>query len=177
MDNETARRIFESYSSYVYRTAWFLTGSSALADDITQDTFLKVFGSYESYDPGRPLKPWIYKITLNVIRDAIKKKSAQRTVPLDFDLVTGNEGVETRLFQEEIRAELLKAVNRLSRKSKEIIVLRYFNDMSLREMAESLNIPIGTCKSRLNHAVKQLRKNLPSRLNELYEGGDLNEES
>lgn len=177
IDNETARDIFETYSLYVYRTALFMTGSDAIADDITQDTFLKVFRFYEAYNPEKPLKPWIYKIAMNVTRDAMKKRALQRTVAVDFDLLTNDENVESGLLQEESRLAIIKAINMLSLKSKEVIVLRFFNDMSLREIAESLKIPVGTCKSRLNEAMKQLRKNLPEHLSGLYRGGDSNDES
>lgn len=177
IDDETARKVFETYANYVYRTAFFLTGVKQLADDITQETFIKVFRSYGSYNPNKPMKPWIYKIAVNVTRTTLKRLSRKQTVPIDVENLPSLESIEESLLSREEDLMIWTALNEITYKSREVLTLRYFNDLTLQEISESLSIPLGTCKSRLHEAMSQLRKHLPDDVVKEYEGGDIIEES
>lgn len=175
ISQEQAEAIFREHSSYVFRIALFLSKSPTLAEDITQDTFLQVFRKYNSYDPAKPIMPWIYKITLNITRKVLRK---QKWLHLVKEIPT-NEGlnyVEDEILKNEMDKELWNEINKLTLKSQEIIVLHYYLDLKLNEIAATLGIPLGTCKSRLNTALsslgKQLRGNkfsIASKGEELYE--------
>ena len=155
---EQAEAIFRKHSADVYRVALFLSKSPALADDITQDTFLQVFSKYHTYDPAQPINPWIYKIELNITRKTMRKQKwhiFSKEIP---DIVLNS--VENAVLKNELNEELWKAINKLTQKSKEIIVMHYYSGLKLSEIAAVLGIPLGTCKSRLNTALTSLEKHL-----------------
>jgi RNA polymerase sigma factor (sigma-70 family) len=74
IDEAKAESIFKEYRDYVYRTALLMTKSRSLADDITQETFIRVLSKYDTYDHSRPFKPWVYTITMNVAKTVKNKK-------------------------------------------------------------------------------------------------------
>lgn len=165
---EQAETIYRDYSSYVFQAALFLTKSRTLADDITQETFIQIFRKYNTFDKTKPFKPWIYKITLNITRNMLRKYKWLHFLGDMPDGVALNN-VEDSVIKSEGEREILKEINKLPQKSKEIIVLHYYAELKLNEIVEVLNIPLGTCKSRLNTALTILRKNLPE---EFKRGGD-----
>ncbi|MGE8203813.1 RNA polymerase sigma factor [Heyndrickxia sp. NPDC080065] len=156
---EHAEQIFSEYSPFVFQIALLLTKSESLADDITQETFLQVFKKYHTYDRSKSMKPWIYKITLNTMRNMLRKQKWLTFISFEPESSQGNV-VEKTIIKEEENEELWEEINRLSIKSKEVIVLHFYSGLKLSEVAEILDIPIGTCKSRLNTALKMLRKRL-----------------
>jgi RNA polymerase sigma-70 factor (ECF subfamily) len=171
---KNAEEIFNEYGTYVYRVALLLTRSASLADDVTQETFLKVFQKMHTYDPMKPIQPWIYRITVNTTRNLLRKQKWLSFVGFTPDVQYESSSVEDSFMQAVENEELLKEVNRLPLKGREIIVLHYYVGLKLAEVAETLRIPLGTCKSRLNAALKILRKQLPA--NELFSisyGGEL----
>jgi RNA polymerase sigma-70 factor (ECF subfamily) len=156
---ETAEMIFNNHIAYIYKIALFLTKSQALADDITQETFLQVFKKYHTYNQEKPIEPWIYKITLNISRNILRK---QKWLSFTDQLpdCTAFDNIENIILKNEADVTLWKAVDTLTNKSKEVIVLHYYADMKLHDIAYTLGIPLGTCKSRLNAALTNLKKQL-----------------
>lgn len=166
-----AEMIFKDCSNFVYRIALFLTKSKDLADDITQETFIQVFQKYHTYDSSKPIYPWIYKITLNITRNMLRKQkwlSFFNEIP-----ERGNRNpVENAILKSEEEKELWREINNLGLKSREVIVLHFYSGMKLIEVADTLGIPLGTCKSRLNFALNTLREKLPqNEFDSLKDGG------
>lgn len=159
ISQEEAESIYREHSAHVYRTALFLSKSPTLADDITQDTFLRVFQKYHSYDPGKPIRPWIYKIALNITRNTLRKQKWLHLIREVPDNQAWNS-VEDKILKNEAAEELWTEINKLTLKSREIIVLHYYSGMKLQEISAILGIPLGTCKSRLNTALSSLEKQL-----------------
>lgn len=153
-----AEQLYSKYSSYVYRIALFLTKSKSLAEDVTQETFIQVFKKYHMYDLNRPFEPWIYKITINTCRNMYRKSKWLSFIghPQEQE---SNDLIDETFFKEQEKIELWEEINKLSQKSREVIVLHFYLDMKLNEVSTVLNIPLGTCKSRLNTALTSLRKN------------------
>lgn len=157
ISKETAEMLFNSHNAYIYRIALFLTKSKALADDITQETFLQIFSKYHTYDNRRPIEPWIYKITLNTTRNTLRKQRWLSFID-QFPEYAACDDTEDIILRNEKEAMLWEAVDSLSYKSKEVILLHYYADMKLSDVADALGIPLGTCKSRLNAALRNLNK-------------------
>lgn len=175
ISKEKAEAVFREHSTYVYRVALFLTKSKVLADDITQETFLQVFRQYHKFDADKPIQPWIYKITLNITRNMLRKQKWLHFVgeiPETSDL----ESIEGTYIKSEEAKKLWEEINKLALKSREVIVLHFYCGMKLREIAEIIDIPVGTCKSRLNQGLNTLRKNFPENDTLLLnQGGDIYE--
>lgn len=166
--------LFMKHSSMIYRTAFFLTKSKVMADDITQETFIRMINKIHLYDPMKPIEPWIYRITINITRNMLRKQKMMNLFRAPSDIPQTNV-VEISVVQTERQGELWEEINQLSRKSKEVIILHFYSELTLVEVAESLGIPLGTCKSRLNYALTKLRKNIPDKEFIKLKGENLNE--
>lgn len=156
ISKEEAEEIFIRYKHYIYQSALFLTRSHELADDVTQEVFIKAIVYYHTYDPKRPIKAWLYKIMLNVTRTMLGKQKSY--IPLEELLEVRSEGsVEEDILIDARNKEILGAIDRLGDKIKQVIYMHYYLEMTLEDIAEILEIPVGTCKSRLHAGLKRLR--------------------
>jgi RNA polymerase sigma-70 factor (ECF subfamily) len=173
---EYAEQIYNEYSSFVYKVALFLIKSRTLAEDITQETFIQVFRKYHLYDSNKPFEPWIYRITINTYHN-MSRKSRWLSFFGQQKEQQSNDLIEDTFFKEQEKANLWEEINKLSHKSREVIVLHFYLGMKLIEVSEVLNIPIGTCKSRLNSALNSLRKTCKDSTQNPYiiKGGEVNE--
>ncbi len=154
-----AEEIYSANSAYVFRAAMILTKSRVLAEDAVQETFLRVFQKFDAYNAEKPLLPWIYKITVNVTRNLLRKQKWLTFIG-DAPESGGVDFVEASVLKDEEGRELWAAVNELPLKHREIIVLHYYCDMKLKDISDILAIPLGTCKSRLNSALNSLRSSV-----------------
>lgn len=156
-----ARRLFDEHRDYVFKTAYLLCKSKMLADDILQETFIQVFRKYHTYDSSKPFEPWLYRITVNIAKNMMRKQkwlffTAESRKEAEFNQETPAE----KLLQDEMMEAIKSELDKLSSKSREVIVLHFYTGLTLTEIAETLGIPIGTCKSRLHTALAQLKKQL-----------------
>ncbi|MGD7022384.1 RNA polymerase sigma factor [Rossellomorea vietnamensis] len=160
LNESQAEELFSEFRDYVYRTALLLTKSRSLADDITQETFIRILTKYHTYDETKPIKPWIYTITINVTRSIMRKQKWMDRLSIFTDNIEDdriNSLEDIFMHNEEVR-EIWEAVKGLSIKSREILILHFYLGFTLRESADVLRIPEGTAKSRMNTALKQLRR-------------------
>lgn len=172
---KNAELIFRVHSDYIFRTALYLTKSRELADDVTQETFIKAFQKYGTFDPAKPLKPWLYKIALNVTRNILRKQKWLKFTD-ELPEISCTDLVESSVFKTEEKKELWRQINLLSSKSKEVFILHFYSGFKLKEISDILEIPLGTCKSRLNYALNTLRKQMSqSEFDFLEKGGDFYE--
>jgi RNA polymerase sigma-70 factor (ECF subfamily) len=156
---EEAELVFSEHSAFVYRQVLLITRSKVLAEDITQETFIRVFGNYHKYDTTRPIRPWIYRIASNVAYNALRREKWRSYI----GAIPEGEGfnpVENAILESEEEKELFREIDRLSFKGRQVVILHFFSGLKMHEIAEMLGIPIGTCKSRLNAALASLRERL-----------------
>ncbi|GEO27978.1 RNA polymerase sigma24 factor [Alicyclobacillus acidoterrestris] len=161
LSESQARRLFEKYSAYVFKTALLLTKSRVLADDVLQETFIQVFRKYHTFDSSKPFEPWLYRITVNVAKNMMRKQKWLTFVPEARELIDVEAPAPVEGLLNSEKVDVIKtAINQLKFKSREVIVLHFFAGLTLNEISETLGIPLGTCKSRLNSALTTLRKKL-----------------
>jgi len=164
--------LFRQYEKLVYRTAYLITGNKEEAEDALQEVFVSVWKSRHTYDPGRgKLTTWLHRITVN---ECYRKKKSKKSIALSLE----EKGVDLPEMKHYSQPEeilitkldyerLLKAMDALDAKHRSVLVLRYFNDLPYKEIAEILQIPVGTVKSRLNHALTFLKEQMKQ------EGGEV----
>ena len=142
---------------YLYR----LTGGDRpLAEDLVQETFLRVLRNIRQYHPAQRFKPWLYAIATNLARDHFKRADTRRTDPIQTDtlaLPDPNQPEPTFLAHDDAR-QVIAALAHLPALQRETVILRYYQDLSLAEIAETLNIPVGTVKSRISIGLQKLRE-------------------
>lgn len=147
----------------LYRTALRLTASTADAEDLVQDTYVRAFRSADRFQPGTNLRAWLFTILHNAAknrwrdraRDAVTVDSqaveaASARLPASGSPVTAPESPETRLLNESLRPDLRAAVDSLPAGFRQAVWLRDVEEFSYAEIAAMLEIPIGTVMSRIS---------------------------
>jgi RNA polymerase sigma-70 factor (ECF subfamily) len=171
-DEAAFREIVNRYRNGLYAFLKQFLNQSDLVEDVFQETFLQLFTSRASFDPSRPLRPWLFTIAANKAKDALRKAQRTSAVPIgtisetqdmSFDEMLNTLSADnTEPYDEAERAETAARVNgviaNMPESLREILILAYFNKFSYKQMAEVLSIPIGTVKSRLHTAVARFAK-------------------
>jgi RNA polymerase sigma-70 factor (ECF subfamily) len=145
--------------AYLYRLT---DGDAALAEDLVQESFVRVLRSIEQYQYPRPFKPWLYSIATNLGRDHFKRLSTRQTTYLTEAIANqpdpGSAASPEAVALAQAEATLLRAaLLDLPDHQRETLILRYYQEFSLQEIAEIQNLPVGTVKSRLSLGLKRLR--------------------
>ncbi len=157
--------LFRQYEKLVFRTAYLITGSKEAAEDALQEAFVSVLRSRHTYDPDKgKLTTWLHRITVNQCSRG-KARKAPSIISLEekgIDLPEMNHQSQPDdvLINKLEYDRLLKAMDSLDTKHRSVLVLRYFNDLSYQEIAEALEIPLGTVKSRLNQSLRYLKEQM-----------------
>jgi RNA polymerase sigma-70 factor, ECF subfamily len=130
----------------------------ALAEDLVQESFLRLIRSIHQYRHPRPFKPWLYAIAVNLARDHYKSADSRHTDSMtdSFD-ASIESALDESLFRAEDAKRVAAAIAALPDHQRETVILRYYQDLSLNEVAEILHIPTGTVKSRLSLGLNRLR--------------------
>lgn len=154
-------RYIQQYGRRLYGLCCTLCANSVDADDLYQETWLKVCRKIERYNPSKPFEAWLTGICVNTYRDLLR---GRRLRPV-FNGFATNEEKDRALEsvpenEREDYAELHAAVDRLPPKMRITVILHYFHDLDEKATAASLGVPVGTVKSRLNKAKKQLKEEL-----------------
>jgi RNA polymerase sigma factor (sigma-70 family) len=154
--------LFRQYERLVLKNAYLITGSREEAEDIVQEVFMAVWRARRTYNPekGR-LTTWLHKITVNA---CLEKRRKKKTTIVPFENV-GSPDIAEHLSDPAIETpnnydELIAAMNSLDKKHRAVLVMRYFNELSYEEIARSLDIPLGTVKSRIYQSLKYLREQM-----------------
>jgi RNA polymerase sigma-70 factor (ECF subfamily) len=163
---EAFERLVEAYGDRLFRSAVLLSGNEQAAEDIVQETFLRAFRASATFRGHSAVFTWLYGILLNVNRKRCRTASRLTFLHVIPDVVAGSSddpGLSTD--NDHVVALIAAALTRLSVKHREVIVLHYYEDMSLEEMAGHIRVSCGTVKSRLHYAREHLRRLLPQNLN------------
>jgi len=155
--------LYDQHRLLVFRTALAITGDQEAANDLLQDVFLRLYRFADKIDPLRPLEPWLYRMTANLAYTWIKRRRRWLQPLEDFaDWLVGpghNIPAETAEKNDDWE-QIQRAVSHLPAPQRVVVVLYYLNDLSLLEIAEILEVPVGTVKSRLHYGRLTLKKNL-----------------
>ncbi len=158
----------------VYRFALRLTGARDEAEDLVQDTYLRAFRAWEQYAPGTRCKSWLFTICRNVFlrgrersqrHDEILLETAQddpRVISREAPVFAASrdEDPEGEFFRSIVDAQVFKAIDQLPEEYRMAVVLSDLEDLSYGEIAEVLEIPVGTVKSRLFRGRRRLQRQL-----------------
>jgi RNA polymerase sigma-70 factor (ECF subfamily) len=151
--------IVKKYQARAYRAALGWVGNSADALDMSQEAFIKAYRSLRRYDRGRSFFAWFYVILRNTCFNFLRKRKRARTVCLDYVpermVATEDEGRRA-----EVKRQVWRAIAALPDGIREVMVLKYFEEMSYREIADAVGCPIGTVMSRLYYGRKKLKQAL-----------------
>lgn len=167
---DACHELMRRYEGYVFKLCFNFTGQREDALDLTQEVFFKVFNNLSSYQLGRPFKPWLRQVAVNMAINSIQKHSSP--LSLDQPLADGKATLADTLAATDDPAreiewqetgQILKdAIKRLPQVYRLIVVLRHQEGMTYQEIADASGIPLGTVKTYLFRARSLLRKDLAS---------------
>jgi len=152
-DSEAFERLYYRYRDWVYRLAWRFTGDRTDALDVLQETFTYLLGKFPGFELTSSMTTFLYpavrhiSITINRKKDRIK---SEEDMP-DESIAAASKETQAS------RSELTAVLAILPDEQREVLLMRFVDDMSLQEIAAALNIPLGTVKSRLHNSLNTLR--------------------
>jgi RNA polymerase sigma-70 factor, ECF subfamily len=155
--------LYDRYQRMVYRTAMAITGDPDAAADLLQDVFLRLHRFAGRIDLDRPLEPWLYRVTTNLSYTWVKRHNRWGKPLEDIAEWLMGGWKNPPLQQVELNdawAQVRQAVLALPLPQRVVVVLYYINDLSLQDIANILDIPVGTVKSRLHYGRQSLKEHL-----------------
>ncbi len=158
--------IVRTHSERVYRLAYRLSGDRADAEDLTQETFVRVFRSLSDYTPGT-FEGWLHRITTNLFLDMVRRRARIRFDALPDDaaerLASPSSGPEQRYDETHLDPEIQRALDALPVDFRAAVVLCDLEELSYEEIAATLDIKVGTVRSRIHRGRVLLRNALAHR--------------
>ena len=153
-DREAFRPIMERYGNVLMGTIYLMTHDRAVSEELVQETFVRAWTGIGTFRLGQPVRPWLVRIAVNQALNA----RARRQVPVEPLSESEHGGSADPGFgRADDRDEVRRALSQLSDDHRRVVVLRYFVDLSTREVANALGVREGTVKSRLSRALEQLQ--------------------
>lgn len=157
--------VVRQHADRVYRLAYRLSGNAQDADDLTQETFIRVFRSLSSYQPGT-FEGWLHRITTNLFLDMVRRRNRVRmeALPEDYDRVPGDEPSPEQAFTAaHLDADLQEALDALAPEFRAAVVLCDVEGLSYEEIGATLGVKMGTVRSRIHRGRQALRASLESK--------------
>ncbi|MEK4487671.1 RNA polymerase sigma factor SigW [Psychrobacillus sp. FSL H8-0484] len=174
-DKDAFAEIVDLYQHRLFQVCYRMLGNRHEAEDISQEAFVRAFINIHTFDQKRKFSTWLYRIATNLCIDRIRKKKPD--LYLDAE-VKGTEGLdmysqiaaaeelpEEELMKLELQDRIQYEISRLPDKYRSAIVLKYMEELSLQEISEILELPLGTVKTRIHRGREALRKQLSKQPN------------
>jgi RNA polymerase sigma-70 factor (ECF subfamily) len=159
-DQDAFRQLVERYQGAVYNLAYRMLGDPGDAEDAAQEIFVRIYRQLGRYDPARKFSTWTLAIATNYCIDQLRRRRMQ-LVPLENIIPWARAreaGPEGEAITQEERDEVQRQITRLPEKYRAPLILRYFEELSIAEIAEVLGMPEGTVKTQIHRARKALGK-------------------
>lgn len=166
--------LFERYQVRIFSVCVRLVRDRELAADLTQDAFIKIIKGLDTFDERAKLSTWVYRVTTNVCLSKLRSEKLRRHASLESIASAGGRGDDRRkelgfaqhrepeaelgIEQDEERQRMIKALDALSDEHRAILVLRDGRDLEYEQIAEAIEVPVGTVRSRLFRARAALRQ-------------------
>jgi RNA polymerase sigma-70 factor, ECF subfamily len=169
-EQEAFAQLVRRYEVILFNFLLRFLNSPTLAEDVFQETFLQVHISADTFETGRKFRPWLYAIAANKARDKLRAKKRQAVFQISsldqqdqggelWDMLISEEiTADMMLEKKQTRQDIRDIVEKLPVLLREILLLAYYEQLSYKEIAEILDIPLGTVKSRLHAAVAAFAK-------------------
>jgi RNA polymerase sigma-70 factor (ECF subfamily) len=173
-DQRAFAEIVDLYKEKLYHLAYRMTGNRQEAEDVVQETFLRVYKNLDRYDENQKFSTWIYRITTNLCIDRLRKKRTIFSLDAASSDHEGLDGYtmlpsddrtpESELLLSETQRLIHDAIASLPVKYKSVMILKYLQELSLQEISDVLEMPVTTVKTRVHRGREFLRKRLQHKL-------------
>lgn len=155
--------LFYRYRDGIFRLGLAITKDPSAAEEIVVDTFARAHRALARLEPEESLRPWLYRVAVNLSYNRRPRKNVVVDTLDDTteEVIESGERSPSSLAElAELRTEVLAAVDTLGPKHRTVVILHYLNGLNLAEIAEVVDVPVGTVKSRLHYGLRRLRAHL-----------------
>ena len=159
-DRDAFHYLVERYKDVLYGTACLMTGSRTHAEDYVQEALLSAWRGIQGFRQGQPFKPWLVRILVNEVLSQRRKRSLPTCGFEDDDRHGESTDLAEAAASQDDRRAVRMALTGLTAEHRQVIVLRYFAELTVAEVAQSLDVREGTVKSRLHRALGSLEEQL-----------------
>lgn len=161
-DGEAFGALVEQYRDNVYRLAYRMCGNAHDADEAAQEAFVAAWRALPNFRGEAKFSTWLYRLTTNAAIDLMRREKRHRTASEEDvpELADETDSPQQQVERTEQRETVQKALSALSEEYREVLLLRYMQELDYTEIAAALSLPAGTVKSRLNRAKAALKKAL-----------------
>jgi RNA polymerase sigma-70 factor, ECF subfamily len=169
-DRQAFEELVDMYKDKIYHLGYRMLGNSGEAEDVVQDTFLRVYTNLDRYDENQKFSTWIYRIATNLCIDRLRKRKPNYSLDAEmpdgegadwYSMLPADQGTpEEETVLSETQHQIRKAIDTLPEKYKSVVILRYLHDLSLQEIGDVLKMPVTTVKTRVHRGREFLRKKL-----------------
>jgi len=158
-DSDAVRPLIERYQRPLFALLRRALAGAADVDDVAQETWIRVVRSARRYDPEQQFTGWLFTIAWNLVRDRWERSRTFADTELE-SMPSGRTSAEDEVIARDRARRLRDLVATLPNRLAETVFLRYFEELSEREVAARLGVPVGTVKSRIHNALHRLRGEL-----------------
>ncbi|AKG52733.1 RNA polymerase RpoN [Dehalogenimonas sp. WBC-2] len=160
-DTEAFRELIGTYKNTLFGVALLMTRDRSSAEDAVQEGLIKIWQHLPSLQKPESIKAWLVRIVVNEVKQQFRMKRLV-AVPLDMadDIASEADSPEDDAIQAENRRNMRQALNTLPPEQRDAIILRFYSDLTVPEIATVMNQPQGTIKSRLNRGLARLNNGL-----------------
>ncbi|MDG0793161.1 sigma-70 family RNA polymerase sigma factor [Cohnella ginsengisoli] len=156
-DREALVALLREIEHQVYRTAYYLLNHEQDAMDAAQEALIRVYTKINSYEEKAQFRTWVQRIVTNICIDKFRRKRPSVSIDEHEMVFQANEDVEAEVMSGYASEDIREAIGKLPEHHRTVVVLRYLQDFSYNEIADSLNLPLNTVKSYLFRARQQLQ--------------------
>jgi RNA polymerase sigma factor (sigma-70 family) len=166
-DQEALVALLRDIEKHVYRTAYYLLNNEQDALDASQDALIRIYTKINSYEEKAQFRTWVQRIVTNICIDRFRRKKPSVSMDEHDMVFHAGDNVEAEVLSAYASEDIREAIGKLPEHHRTVVVLRYLQDFSYNEIADSLDLPLNTVKSYLFRARQQLQ----TLLHEYQKGG------
>lgn len=161
-DKSAFKILYETYSGKIYKTAYMIVNDNSYAHDIVQEVFIKIYMNINTLLHNSAFNSWIYRITINCCMKHINDNSKTQLAYEDEELIKVSEEKsylipENSFMKSELHNEIMSYINKIPNLQRITIILFYYNDLTVKEIASAMKCSEGTVKARLSRGRKKLK--------------------
>lgn len=156
-DRDALITLLREIEQQVYKTAYYILNDEQDAHDAAQEALIRVYTKIDSYEEKAQFKTWVQRIVTNICIDKFRRTKPTVSIDEHEMVFRGKDNVEREVMTGYLAKDIEDAINRLPEHHRSVVVLRYLQDFSYNEIAESMNLPLNTVKSYLFRARQQLQ--------------------
>ena len=169
-DERAVEGLYARYSGPLYSLAYQVTGAERFAQDVVQEVFVALWRDANRFDPARgAVAPWLFSLARHKAIDLVRREAniRKRTADVDLEFHESGDDVDQETWQRIRKQKVLEAIQELTPVQREALELAFFGGLTHVEVADRLEIPLGTAKTRIRSALLRLRDVLGDSVSEL----------